>query len=107
MMKTPDILFVIPTPLGFLGRTTRDYGELILRKHAEVTGKESEVQQCLQQPKMVRRSTQDPDVYLFNLSVPPYHLTVVVKRLDGEGFIITSYLTDRIKEGETIWPTFE
>jgi len=38
---------------------------------------------------------------------PPHHLTVVVKRLDGEGFIITSSLTDKIKEGETIWPTSE
>ncbi len=105
MSKMPEILFIVPTPLGFSVRTTREYWELIQHKHPEIVGKEAEVQQCLQQPAVIRRSTQDPTVYLFYISVPPYHLAVVVKRLDGEGFIITSYLTDQLKEGETIWPT--
>jgi hypothetical protein len=68
-------------------------------------GKEEEVQNCLRQPELVRHSTQDQAVYLFYLSQPPYYLVVVAKRLDGEGFIITSYLGDKIKEGETVWPT--
>lgn len=99
------ILFAVPTPLGFSVRTTHGYWELIQRKHPEVIGKETEVQSCLLQPEQVRQSTQDRAVYLFYTSLPPYHLVVVVKRLDGEGFIITSYLSDKIKEGETVWPT--
>ena len=63
------------------------------------------MQSCLRQPEQVRRSTQDRGVYLFYLLQPPYSLVVVVKRLDGEGFIITSYLSDKVKEGETVWPT--
>jgi hypothetical protein len=35
----------------------------------------------------------------------PYHLCVVAKRLGGQGFVVTCYVTDAIKEGTTIWPT--
>ncbi len=101
----PEILFTVPTPLGFSVRTTRQYWELIQRKHPEVIGKEEEVQNCLRQPESVRHSTQDQAVYLFYLSQPPYYLVVIAKRLDEEGFIITSYLSDKIKEGEPVWPT--
>jgi len=59
-----EILFTVPTPLGFSVRTTKAYWELIQRKHPEIIGKESEVQQCLRTPSLVRRSTQDPLVYL-------------------------------------------
>jgi len=101
----PDILFTVPTPLGFTVRTTHQYWGLIQRKHPEVISKEADVQGCLRQPEQVRRSTQDRAVYLFYLQQPPYYLVVVVRRLNGEGFIITSYLSDKIKEGETVWPT--
>ena len=31
------------------------------------------------------------------------HLCVVAKHLNGNGFIITTYFTDRIKEGVVVW----
>ena len=58
----------------------------------------------LHQPELIRRSKQDQAVYLFYASQPPYYLVVVVKRLNGEGFVITSYLSDKVKEGEPVWP---
>lgn len=100
-----EVLFTVPTPLGFPVRTTKAYWELIQRKHPEIIGRELEVQQCLRDPSFVRRSTQDRLIYLCYRPLPPYHLAVVVKRLDGDGFIITSYVTDKMKEGEQIWPT--
>lgn len=30
---------------------------------------------------------------------------VVAERLNGEGFIVTVYVTDAIEEGEQLWPT--
>ncbi len=101
----PEVMFSIPTPLGFSVRTTREYWTLILRKHPEITGKEAEVRRCLREPEQVRCSKQDQAVYLFYRALPPYHLVVVARRLDGNGFIVASYMTDRIKEGEPIWPT--
>ncbi len=32
-----------------------------------------------------------------------YFLCVVCRHLDGEGFIITAYLTDKIKKGVTVY----
>ena len=87
-------------------RTTDRYWQLIQRKHPEVIRYETKIQQGLQQPEEVRRSTQDPAVYLFYTSIPPMYLLVMVaKRLNGEGFLITCYLSDKKKEGERIWPT--
>ncbi|MBI4257326.1 MAG: hypothetical protein HY619_00065 [Thaumarchaeota archaeon] len=31
------------------------------------------------------------------------YMAVVVKPLDGEGFILTAYLTDRVKRGNIVW----
>ena len=108
MAATPpspeDLLFREPTPLGFSVCTTRRYWDLLCRKHPEIADKQAEIRRCLREPQEVRRSRQDPQVYLFYRPYPPYHLAVVVRRLNSEGFIITSYLTDRIKEGERIWP---
>lgn len=106
-MKMSQVFFNVMTPLGFPVRTSVDYWQLILRKHPEVTGLESEVKRCLRRPEIIRRSTQDPAVYLFYARLPPYHLAVVVKQLNDGGFVITCYLTDRIKEGEQVWPMSE
>jgi len=100
-------LFDVATPLGFVVRTTPTYWQLIQRKHREIADMEDEIRQCLAAPAMIRRSTHDPTVYLCYRAAGPYHLAVVVKRLNGEGFLITCYLTDAIKEGEQIWPTSE
>jgi hypothetical protein len=34
-------------------------------------------------------------------------MCAVAKRLNGEGFLITAYVTDTIKEGEHLWPISE
>lgn len=101
------MLFSVPTPLGFSVRTTGAYWDFIERKRPEVRGKANQVRRCLEAPDIIRRSKQDRTVHLFYSRIPPYHLVVVTKRLDGEGFVITSYITDKINEGEQVWPTFE
>ena len=57
--------------------------------------------------EQIRQSKQESTVYLFYRSRPPYHLCVIVKRLNDTGFVITCYVTDKIKEGDKIWPTSE
>ncbi|ADE13477.1 hypothetical protein Nhal_0277 [Nitrosococcus halophilus Nc 4] len=67
-------------------------------------GREVDVQHVLQVPDEIRRSRSDPAVFLFyRLERPGRWLCAVVKRLNGEGFLITTYPTDAIKEGEQIW----
>ena len=51
----------------------------------------------------IRRSRSDDAVFLYYVEEPPYHVCVVVRHLNGDGFIITAYRTDTIKEGERVW----
>jgi len=99
-----DIYFELKSFSGKIIRTTRSHWELITKvKHPEIEGKEPEVKKCLTNPVEIRRSSEDPDVYLYYLPHERYYICVVVRYLNGEGFIITAYITDKIKEGERIW----
>ena len=100
-----DILFEVSTPLGFRVRVTHSYWELIVSvKHPVMRSREADVQDVLHTPDEVRQSRSDPAVFLFYRSEQPGRwLCAVVKRLNDEGFLITTYPTDAIKEGERIW----
>ncbi len=66
--------------------------------------REIEVQKTLQKPDEVRRSRTDRSVYLFYKKEKAKRwICAVAKRLNNEGFLITTYLTDAIKEGEIVW----
>lgn len=101
-----DLLFEVPTPLGFQVRTTRLYWELIICiKHPVMVGRELEVKATLETPEEIRQSRMDSDVYLFYRSEHEKRwVCAVTKRLDKEGFLITAYPTDAIKEGTVVWP---
>lgn len=101
-----DILFDVMTPLGFRVRVTHEYWELIVSvKHPAMKGREDDVRAALESPTEIRQSKRDAQVLLF---YKPERIgrwvCAVTKRLDGEGFLITAYPTDAIKEGERIWP---
>ena len=100
-----DILFEVSTPLGFSVHVTRQYWELIVTvKHPVMQERAADVQGALQAPNEVRRSRSDPSVCLFYRAEQPGRwLCAVVKRLNAEGFLITTYPTDAIKEGQQIW----
>ena len=58
---------------------------------------------ALKNPELIRISLKDPHIYLYYKKYGKYFVCVVAKHLNGDGFVITTYLTDRIKEGEEIW----
>ncbi len=103
---TEDLVFEVITPLGFTVRVTRAYWELIVTmKHPIMSGHESDVIETLLNPNEIRVSRSDPAVYLFYKSQRASRwFCAVAKRLDSKGFLITTYPTDSIKEGEHIWP---
>lgn len=103
--RTEELLFEVPTPLGFRVRVTHAHWEVTTTaKHPVMKGREADVQEALKNPSEMRLSKRDPNVYLF---YKPEHvgrwICAVVKRLDGDGFLITTYPTDAIKEGVRIW----
>ena len=97
-------LFDVATPLGFSVRTTADYWSLIETKHPKLRGRAQDVIQVLSAPEQICCSSQDKEIYLFYRSDHKRLLCAVVRRLDGEGFLITAYPCDKVKEGEVIWP---
>ena len=101
-----DLLFEVLTPIGFRVRASRSYWEMIIYiKHPVMVGREREVKATLENPEEIRQSRIDPDVYLFYRSEDASRsVCAVAKHLNEEGFLITAYPTDAIKEGTTVWP---
>jgi hypothetical protein len=104
--KTEELLFEVTTPLDFTVRVTATYWDLIVTiKHPVMVGLERDVKETLEDPEQTRVSRSDPKVFLFyRIQRSRRWICAVAKRLDGEGFLVTAYPTDAIKEGEYIWP---
>lgn len=100
------IVFDVPTPLGFSVRTTYDYWKIIVNiKHPVMMGRAADVRDTLQYPDEVRQSKSDDGVFLFyRVEREKRWLCAVARRLNGDGFLITAYVTDAIKEGIQVWP---
>jgi len=68
-------------------------------------GRESDVRSALENPDEVRQSKTEGSVLLFYKAEGLKRwVCAVTKQSDGEGFLITAYPTDAIKEGIRIWP---
>ncbi len=85
---------------------TRSYWELIITvKHPVMAGRENDVKDALQNPSEIRQSKGDAAVYLF---YKPERVgrwvCAVARQLNGDGFLITAYPTDAVKEGQLVWP---
>ncbi len=95
----------VVTPLGFRVRVTQSRWEVIIGiKHPVMKGQEREVLETLRDPDQIRRSKRDQTVFLFYRAVRPGRWTcVVTRRLNDEGFLVTAYPTDAIKQGEQVW----
>ena len=75
-----------------------------------MTEMEPAIEETLQDPEKVVRSMTDPNARLyyrvyFRTVVGGKFLCVVVKITDDtDAFVLTAYLTDRVKKGERLWP---
>lgn len=104
-MADGDEYFKVKTPLGVTIRTTKDYWQqIITTKHPGIAKYEEKIKEALRDPDEIRLSTQDTKVHLYYKSMGKISVCVVTDHLDkSNGYVITTYLTDRIKEGEQIY----
>ncbi len=77
-------------------------------QHPEVKELGSEIERVLLNPEFVVCSKTDVNVslyyrYYLKTQVGDKWLCVVVKDLVDDSFVLTAYLTDKIKAGEIIW----
>lgn len=88
-------------------RLTANRLEHILTR-LEMAGQEEKIRETLLTPDKIKKSNYDPDVLLYyklyeQTPVTKKYLLVAVKVDNGEGFILTSFFTDKIKAGESLW----
>jgi hypothetical protein len=102
----------VKTVTDYSGREVRITDERLahILEHREMDGMAEAIECTLQQPAEVRRSKADDTVKLFydfqsDTIVGGKWLCVVVRYTVEDAFVITAYLTDKIKAGESIWPT--
>lgn len=101
---TRNIYFKTTSLLGIEVTITKLYWEFITtHKHPVILGKEKLVQEALKDPTVIKSSQKDSKVVLYYLPLKEKFLCVVVKQEKRSGFIITTYITDKIKEGKIIW----
>jgi hypothetical protein len=99
-----DVYFTIATPLGCAIHATKTYWEYIVKvKHPSMLNKEDIVKETLKQPDKIYKSTVDESVYLYYRKIDRLYCIIVKHKSLKEGFLITAYPTDKIKEGELIW----
>lgn len=76
--------------------------------HPEMSGMESAIAETLRKPESVIQSRSEAGARLYyrlypGTQVGEKYLCIVVKVLQEDAFILTAYLTDRLKRGEVIW----
>lgn len=101
-------------------RAFRDYQGLAVRltderhrhilEHPEMAGLDDDIEHAVAAPDSVVESASDSETQLYyrhlaETVVGPKHLCVVVKVRPGDAFVITAYLTDKVKKGRVRWPT--
>ncbi len=99
-------------------KTLHDYRGMMIRLtderlahilgHPEMAAMEPRIDETLASPENVVRSASDEQARLYYRRYPDTPvgeklLCVVVKVLEEDAFVVTSYLTDRIKRGESLW----
>lgn len=91
-------------------RLTDEGWEHIVQRHHYMATFREEISDILRVPDEIRRSNSAPATtwlyyrWYYGTSRGDKWVCVVVKRLHGEAFLVSAYVTDRIKEGEMIWP---
>jgi hypothetical protein len=61
--------FEILTSLNFTVRTSEEYWQKLIVKHPDIADLEAEVRQALDSPDEIRRSSRDPNLLLFYLTL--------------------------------------
>lgn len=98
-----EFYFKIKTPFNIEIRTTVEYWQyLVTKKHPIMKNKDAIVKETLNNPDEVRQSKIDKDVFLYYRRFDKLYC-VVAKHAGQEGFLLTAYPVDKVKEGEIIW----
>ena len=100
--KGMEYIFEIIDKTGRKIRLTKEQWKHIIKEHPIVADKIEEIKETLKRPLAVRTSDYDENVrfyyrYYKNINLKEKYLLVIVKYLNGNGFIITIFYINKIK----------
>jgi len=103
-----ETIFEVAAKFGRRIILTKGQYDHVCKRHPEVLGEIEKMKRTLASPQIVRRSLYDEKVWLFyrffeDSPVTEKYLMVAARILNNEGFVATSYFTDKVKMGEEIW----
>jgi hypothetical protein len=80
-----------------------------ISEHPEMKNMRLALEETLRAPTVVVESLSEPASRLYHRFYPRSmvggkHLCVVVKFSADDAFVVTAYLTDRLKKGKVLWP---
>jgi len=94
----------------FAGLSIRLTGERLghILEHPEMNGLEPAIEETLARPEIVVQSFSDPEARLYyrfyvGTRVGDKYLCVVVRVVGEDAFVLTAYLTDKVKRGVQLW----
>lgn len=86
---------------------TEERWQHIVTEHPEVREHQEKIPTVLADPEHVKRSKRDEQVMLyyryFDTILDGKYLLVVVKKGAARSFVLTAYLTNSVRKGETVW----
>lgn len=86
-------------------KLTDNHWDHIIKEHPEVQPYKTRLFKVLSKPDLVKKSKRDKDTFLYYRYYKDIHqgkYLLIVARIKDE-LLLTCYITDRIKEGDTIW----
>ena len=96
-----DIIFEVIDKTGRKIRLTKKQWSQISRKHPQVASCYEEIIDTLKNPLKITQSYEETKYYYYKYfkhkTEPEKYLKVIVKYLNGEGFIITALFDRKIK----------
>jgi hypothetical protein len=97
--------------IDYQGRRIRLTEERLahILEHPEMKDAEAQIEETLARPEQVMESLSDTRAWLYyrlyvGTLIGNKHLCVVVKMLEADAFVVTAYLTDKVKKGRQLWP---
>src|SRR3990167_2982306 len=93
---------VISDLLGDQFRLTDERWQHILKNHPELQQKKNKISQTLMDPDVIVQSRLDPQTRIYQQKYQDKYFFTVVVHLDKK-FIITAFITDKIKLGKILW----
>lgn len=107
-MRKKKFYLEAKSPLGQKIHTTKTYWNYISeRKHPEVKGGRRKVIATIERPDIIKRSLKDPEIFAYyqkiKEKIKDKYFCIAAKHENGEGFVVTAYVTRKIIMGELVY----